>query len=278
MDLETLNEMFRERAKQVEAQFAACETADAAAACASGFLGAIREAYAAGCEDEGLRRRAIELLTACQSAAGLIAGLTQAEVSLMLPRPSLALPRARRALGEIRRYAPAALCAALSAYLLLRNETPAAILAAVAAVACFFMPAVKAPAAVLPEARAVPRPDPKEMTHRMERLLRDVDALLVAGEAAESGAPLLTGPVLESIQMLCEASLTGDGAYALRAASPLVSALEAQGLELTLYSPERAGWFDLLPGAGEGRTIRPALVKDGHLLARGQAIEGYHVR
>lgn len=273
MDLETLNEMYRERAKLVEAQFAACETADAAAACASGFLGAIREAYVAGCEDVGLRRRAVDLLTACQSAAGLIAGLTLAEVSLLLPKPSPALPRAHRALGGLRRYAPAALCAALAVYLLLRNEIPAAILASVAAVACFFMPIVKVPAAVLPEARAVPRPDPKEMARRIERLLRDVDALLSAGEAAEAEAPLLTGPVLESIQMLCEASLTGDGAYALRAASPLVSALEAQGLQLSLYSPERAGWFDLLPGAGEGRTIRPALVKNGYLLARGQAIE-----
>ena len=271
--METLYEIFRERAKLVEAQFAACETADAAASCASGFLGAIREAYVAGCEDDGLRRRAVDLLTACQSASGLIAGLTQAEVSLLLPKPSPTLPRARRALGGLRRYAPAALCAALAIYLLLRNEVPAAILAAVAALACFFMPAVKAPVAVLPEARAVPRPDPKEMTRRIELLLRDVDALLGAGEAAEADAPLLTGPVLESIQMLCEASLTGDAAYALRAASPLVSALEAQGLQLSLYSPERAGWFDLLPGAGEGRTIRPALVKNGTLLARGQAVE-----
>ena len=102
MDLETLNEMYRERAKLVEAQFAACETADAAAACASGFLGAIREAYVAGCEDVGLRRRAVDLLTACQSAAGLIAGLTLAEVSLLLPKPSPALPRAHRALGGLR--------------------------------------------------------------------------------------------------------------------------------------------------------------------------------
>jgi len=273
MDLETLYEMFRARAKLAEAQFAACETADAAAACAAGFLGAIREACVAECEDEALRRRAVDLLMACQSATGLIAGLTQAEVSLLLPKPSPALPRAHRALGALRRFAPAALCAALAAYLLLRSELPAAILAATAAIACFFMPSVKAPASVLPEARAVPRPDPREMTRRIERLLRDVDALLAAGEADETGAPLLTGPVLESIQMLCEASLTGDGAYALRAASPLVSALEAQGLQLTLYSPERAGWFDLLPGAGEGRTIRPALIKNGHLLARGQAVE-----
>ncbi len=165
------------------------------------------------------------------------------------------------------------LCAALAAYLLLRNELPAAIMAAVAAAACFFLPSTKAPAAVLPEARGVPRPDPKEMTQRLSRLLRDVDALMAAQEALETDAPLLTDPVLESIQMLCEASLTSDAAFALRAASPLVTALEAQGLQLMLYSPESAGWFDLLPGAGESRTIRPALVKDGHLLARGQAVE-----
>lgn len=265
--------MFRQRAKLAHAEFAACENADAAAACASGLLGAIREAYAAGCEDEGLRRRAVSLLTACQSASGLVAGMSEAQVSLLLPKPSLAPPRARRALGALSRYAPAALTAALAAYLLLRNEIPAAVLAAIAALACFFMPAGRAPSAPLPEARAVARPDPKEMTRRIELLLRDVDALLAAGEAEESGAPLMTGPVLESIQMLCEASLTGDKGYALRAASPLISALEAQGLQLTLYSPERAGWFDLLPGAGEGRTIRPALIKDGHLLARGQAVE-----
>jgi hypothetical protein len=272
MGLETLYELFRERVSLVEAQFAACETADAAAVCASGFLGALREAYVAGCEDARLRLRASDLLTACQSAAGLIAGLSKADVSLRLPGPSFEAPRARRALSVIRRYTPTALCAVLAGYLLLRNELPAAILAFAAAVACFFMPVTKAPAAILPEARGVPRPEPQEMTQRLSRLLRDVDALLTAQVASEIGAPLLTGPVLESIQLLCEASLTGDSAFALRAASPLVSALEAQGLQLMLFSPESAGWFDLLPGAGGGRTIRPALIKDGHLLARGQAI------
>ena len=273
MDLETLTELFRDRAVMVTAQFAACENAEAAAACAAGFLGALREAYAMQCEDAALRRRAADLLTACQSAAGLLAGMTGAEVSLRLPGPSIKSPRVRRAAAGFRRFTPAALCAALGAYLLLRNEFPAAVMAFAAAIACFLMPAVKAPAARLPEARAVPRPDPKAMTLRLQRLIRDADALLSAQEPMEKGAPLLTGPVLESIQMLCEASLTGDGTFALKAASPLVTALEAQGMELMLYSPEYAGWFDLMPGAGEGRTIRPALLKDGRLLARGMAVE-----
>ncbi len=273
MDLETLTELFRDRAELVTAQFAACENAEAAAACAAGLLGALREAFSAQCEDAALRRRAADLLAACQSSAGLLAGMTGAEVSLRLPEPSVKNQRARRAVSGFRRYAPAALCAALAAYLLLRNEFPAAVTALVAAAGCFLMPAVKAPAEKLPEARAVPRPNPKEMTLRLQRLLRDLDALLSAQEPVESGAPLLTGPVLESIQMLCEASLTGDGTFALKAASPLVTALEAQGLELLLYSPEYAGWFDLMPGAGEGRTIRPALFKDGRLLARGMAVE-----
>lgn len=273
MRLETLHELFRERAASLEAGLAGCETAEAAAACAAAFLGALREAYVAQLDEASERQRASELLIACQSASGLMAGMTEADVHLKLPGPEgRGSARARRALREVRRYAPALLCAVLGAYLLLRGELPAAIFAGIAAAAGLFLPTVKAPAAPLPEARAVPRPDPRETARRMERLLRDADALLFARETGEASAPVLTGPVLESIQMLCEASLAGDGAFALRAASPLAAALEAQGVELMLLGADNAGWFDLLPGAPAGRTIRPALVKDGHLLARGQAI------
>ena len=271
MRLETLHDLYLARAASLEAALSVCENAESATACAAAFLGALREAYASGLEDAWERRRASELLIACQSAAGLMAGMTSADVQLRLPGPSLP-PRARRALGGARRFAPTAICLALGAYLLLRGEFPAAILAGAAAAAGAFLPMAGAPAAKLPEARAVPRPDPRETSRRLERLLRDVDALLSAGEIRESGAPALTAPVLESIQMLCEASLTGDGAFALRAASPLVSALEAQGVELRMMDGDNASWFDLLPGASAGRTIRPALVKDGRLLCRGQAI------
>lgn len=273
MVLQTLTELYQERMHLVEAQFATCESAEAAAACASACLGALRDAYAAACDDDALRRQAGDILVICQSACGLIAAISDAEVSLRLPSPGAKNPRARTVLRSARRYLPAVLCAALAAYLFLRNEIPAAVIAAVSAASCLLLPAVKAPTQALPEAKAVPRPDPKEMARRLERLVRDADALLAGRDAPEAGAPLLSAPLMESIQMLCEASLTGDGAFALRAASPLVAALEAQGLELMLYSPENAGWFDLIPGAGAGRTIRPALVRDGQLLARGQAIE-----
>jgi len=273
MGLATLTKLYLVREEAFKAQLAGCEDARAAADCASGFLGALREEFSAACEDAALRRRAADLVAACQSAAGLIAGMTHADVSLRLAAPAVRPPRVERALGGLRRFGPAAACAALCAYLLLRGEIPAAILALIAAAACALMPAVRAPRQPLPEARAVPRPDPAEMVLRLRRLIRDLDALLDASEPPEAEAPRLSAPLMESIQMLCEASLTGDSAYALRAASPLVAALEAQGLQLILYGPETAGWFDLMPGAGERRTIRPALVAQGRLLARGQAVE-----
>ena len=271
MRLYTLYELFRERAAMVEAQLSGCENADAAAAYISGFLGAMREAYVMQLDDSAERLRASDLLIACQSASGLIAGMVQADVHLKLPGPH-ANAQMRRLTKGVKKYAAPIINAILCIYLILRGEMPAAIMAAVAAAVCFLAPNLKAPSVQLPEAHAVPRPDPRETTRHLERLIKDVDAILSAREVSDEGAPLLTGPVLESIQMLCEASLTSDGAYALRAASPLVSALEAQGVTLMLLNKDNAGWFDLLPGAPEGRTIRPALVKGGHLLARGQAI------
>ena len=78
---------------------------------------------------------------------------------------------------------------------------------------------------------------------------------------------------LHYIQMLMEAVYTQDGDYALKAAPQLVSALNGQGVEMVEYSPEHRDWFELFPGTEDGLTIRPALVKDGKLLARGQATE-----
>jgi hypothetical protein len=271
MHLESLHELYAKRAPSLEAALAGCESAEAAAACVGGFIGALRESYVSGLHGAAERRRAGEILRACQSAAGLIAGMTQADVTVQLPQP-LKRPQLRRTARFARRYAPAGMCAVLCAYLILRGEMIAAALAAAACALCLFAPGVRAPSQALPEARAVPRPDPRETLRRLERTITDAQSLLRAQDAAPDGAPLLTRSVLESIQMLCEASLTGDGAFALRAASPLVSALEEQGIAPVLYDRDSAAWFDLMPGAPAGRTIRPALVKDGRPLARGQAI------
>ena len=46
--------------------------------------------------------------------------------------------------------------------------------------------------------------------------------------------------------------------------------LHTTGIDVTDYSPEHAGWFELLPG-GQTLTIRPALTMDGTVLRKGIA-------
>ncbi len=89
--------------------------------------------------------------------------------------------------------------------------------------------------------------------------------------AGQSG--MLTGEMLEPMQMLLEAGCTQDGEYALKALPKLSDALLRQGIEAVDYSPETAAYFEMYPSDEGGRTIRPALVKDGTLIARGQATE-----
>jgi len=79
--------------------------------------------------------------------------------------------------------------------------------------------------------------------------------------------------MLGSVQMLMEAVETRDGAYALRAVPALTAALMEQGIEVVKYSAENEEYFDLYPGTEKGITIRPALLKDGKVIARGQATE-----
>ena len=81
----------------------------------------------------------------------------------------------------------------------------------------------------------------------------------------------LEPPLLEAVQMLLEARLTGDPEYALKGIPTMVSALNAQGIELLPYSTENHGNFDLLPAPEGGKTIRPALRQGDTLLMRGQA-------
>ena len=75
------------------------------------------------------------------------------------------------------------------------------------------------------------------------------------------------------VQMLMEAVYTRDGDYALKAAPQLASALSEQGVEMVEFSEAHRDWFEMFPGTENGLTIRPALVKEGKLLARGQATE-----
>ena len=125
--------------------------------------------------------------------------------------------------------------------------------------------------------------DQHELLRLIDRLMESMDYALEMGAqqqeeqpkapGASSERPALTGNVLEPVQMLLEAVQTGDGAYALKAVPALTAALMEQGIEVVNYSHENEEYFDLYPGTEAGITIRPALMKDGKVIARGQATE-----
>ena len=125
--------------------------------------------------------------------------------------------------------------------------------------------------------------DQHELLRMLDRLMESMDyALEMSAQQQEEqpkiqGAsleqPALTGNVLEPVQMLLEAVQTGDGAYALKAVPALEAALTEQGIEVVKYSEENEEYFDLYPGTEKGITIRPALIKDGRVIAKGQATE-----
>lgn len=125
--------------------------------------------------------------------------------------------------------------------------------------------------------------DQHELLRLIDRLMESMDyALEMSGQeqtaapvkGAEGVRPALTGGVLEPVQMLLEAVQTGDGEYALKAVPALTAALMEQGIEIVNYSAENEEYFDMYPGTEAGITIRPALLRDGKVIARGQATEG----
>lgn len=67
---------------------------------------------------------------------------------------------------------------------------------------------------------------------------------------------------------LLEASLARDGEYALDQVSKVPFYLHQKGIETLEYSDEYRSYFDVIPGEKK-ETIRPALVRDGHLLKKG---------
>ncbi len=117
-----------------------------------------------------------------------------------------------------------------------------------------------------------------ELLRLLDRLMESMDyALEISAQETTpaaipaGGQPALTGDVLMPVQMLLEAAQTHDGDYALKAVPALTAALMGQGVEIVNYSKATEEYFELYPGTEEGITIRPAMLKDGRIIARGQA-------
>lgn len=124
--------------------------------------------------------------------------------------------------------------------------------------------------------------DKHELLRLIDRLMESMDYALemssqetaAAQSSPASGEqPVLTGAMLAPVQMLYEAVQTGDGDYALKALPAMAAALAAQGIELVEYSGENEEYFDMYPGTEKGITIRPALIRGGKVIAKGQATE-----
>lgn len=270
--MKRLTELFAERREVMAREVRACRSPGETVECVSLWLDALRQAYVPQLEIEK-RVRANALFLAARSGAEMLDGMTRADVHLKLPDIHPPLPSSRLRVRELLTLLPAALCAVLDVWLLADGRPWATLLAMCAGVASYLsLRALKAPAAALPEAEATPLPDENQILRRMEHLMSEMDALMEAENAPDAPErPMLTQPVLEAVQMLCEASLDADAEFALRAVPQLADALEQQGVQLLTYCPEQRARFDLLPAERGGHTIRPALVCGDRTLSRGLA-------
>ncbi|MBR3228022.1 MAG: hypothetical protein IKF68_05710 [Erysipelotrichaceae bacterium] len=73
---------------------------------------------------------------------------------------------------------------------------------------------------------------------------------------------------LELYGDLLEAYRSKDGEYALDQLSKLSFYLHKKDIEMLEYSDDKRSFFDMIPGE-RNETVRPALLKEGHLLKKG---------
>ncbi|MGI6172423.1 MAG: hypothetical protein ACOYI8_00815 [Christensenellales bacterium] len=176
----------------------------------------------------------------------------------------------KKSLRELLFYLPTALCVSLSALLAAEGRWTYAAIALGAAAICFFTAGRGGDSAKV-RYEPVPAIDTDETLRRFESLLLAIDRAMdeLAPDAADQRK--LPQGLMEAIQMLKEAQLTRDGAFALRTIPQMESALVREGIVMVPYSNETRQYFDLLPAPEGGHTIRPALMQNGVLIARGQA-------
>ena len=263
---------YESRREALEKELAACEDVKAAADCLGRMLERLRIEARAEADTPALRRETDRLFEAAKQAALLMMSVTEADVSAVR-RPVTTKEKRAQALP----WASAGAGLALAAWMLLIGQSAAAALGLISAGlgVCQAWLRRDGDAAGYRARTRVNVYDLMRMTDRLTQAMDD--SLSQAGQEQQTlpgaGRAELTGDMLTPVQMLLEAVYTQDGDYALKAAPQLVSALNEQGVELVEYTPDHRDWFELFPGTEDGLTIRPALVKEGRLLARGQATE-----
>lgn len=215
------------------------------------------------------------LFEAAKQAALLMMTVTEADVRVLdVPKEKTAKDK----LIELLPWASAGVGLVLTGWMLAIGQSAAAAAALVSAGLGVVQARVKGTKAAVKAETAATRVNVYELMRMTDRLMQAMeDALCRIGEEETQSLPAqevrVTNELLAPMQMLMEAVYTQDGSYALKAAPQLVSALSGEGIELVDYSESDKAYFDLFPGTEGGLTIRPAVVKDGKLLAKGQATE-----
>lgn len=271
-----LKQLFSQRRTQFERDVAAMPDAKAAYDVCVRYLGDVRRDYLDASDDSLTRLRLNELMAAAEGGIAMMVAVSQVDIKLALPNNLQAPPnrRVRMTLSKALHFLPGALCTTLAAWLFLIGQLPAAALALVSAgTSVVSLNRIKPQnKSELPDVMGETRVDPVELGRWLDELLRRMDEMMMVKPVDEQDGQLrLNSGFIEAVQMLMEANLTDDGRFALKALPQMMNALESQGIEIEMYSDEGRLNFDLLAAPVGGETIRPALIKDGKLLMRGQA-------
>ena len=270
-------EIFVGERSRMERELELTKDLKAAVDCVCASLERMRLEYCGRIKDRRRRNEADRLFDIARQSVKCMLSVSGAGVKIM--KDEQATQTMAEKLIAMMPMAAMVVGAMLSVWLILEEMSVAAVLAAMLTAIAWLETQViyRRRLAVA----AFSKVDKHELLRLVDRLMESMDdALEMSAQQAaserklESGErPMLTGDVLGSVQMLMEAVQTGDGEYALKAVPALTAALMEQGIEAVNYSQENEEYFDLYPGTEKGITIRPALLKDGKVIARGQATE-----
>ena len=271
-----LNWIFHQRRGEFEREIAGLPDTKATCDACVRYLGDVRRDYLDEVSGTAVRLRLNELMAAAEAGIGMMVAVSQPDApKLSGPAEQGSLKKAGAAISRALPFIPGAMCAVLAAWLFLDGAMTASVMA-LASGGVSVGTSMLSGLGKAKQRKQIPvaeaKVDAPELGRWMEALLKRMDELLAGGRGIGQDEQLLIGGgLMESVQMLMEAKLTEDGAFALKALPQMMSALEAQGVVIEMFTAENRAYFDLMPAPEGGETIRPALVKDGKLLMRGQA-------
>ena len=273
-------EIYSVERERLEHELVLVKDLKAAVDCVCRSLERMRLEYCSKAENKQVRAEADRLFEIARLSVKCMLSATGAGVKLLRDEQVAVTPKDK--LIALLPASAMVVGAVLTVWLMLKDMNVPAVLAAVLTGIAWMETQVVYRRRVA--VAAFGRVDSNELMRLVDRLMESMDyslemcvqekAALPGGEKAASTQENVTAQgMLGPVQMLLEAAQTQDGEYALKAVPSLAAALREQGIETVYYSRENEQYFDMFPGTEAGITIRPALMKEGKLLARGQATE-----